>query len=110
MPKRIKVDNKKLFNLVKNGTPQKEIMKQFGFSNSSQLKVAYANALMEEGKAPEIKVSRAVKKKKAASREVKVSKRGSVSIPKNIIADLGFKQGDAFTVRKTKAGISLKKA
>ncbi len=37
-----------------------------------------------------------------------VSKRGSVVIPKAMIDEMGFKEGNRFTVRKTKSGISLK--
>ena len=50
MPKRIKVDGKKLAKTIKDGTPQAEVMKKFGFKNVTQLKVAYANVLMETGK------------------------------------------------------------
>ncbi|MCF8050303.1 MAG: hypothetical protein K9L59_03635 [Desulfobacterales bacterium] len=55
MPKRKKIDNKKLIQMVKDGKVQKEILEKFGFNTSTQLKIAYANALMDEGQAPEIK-------------------------------------------------------
>jgi hypothetical protein len=42
-------------------------------------------------------------------KEAIVSKRGSVVISKGLISELGFAEGDKFAVRKTKAGISLKK-
>jgi bifunctional DNA-binding transcriptional regulator/antitoxin component of YhaV-PrlF toxin-antitoxin module len=41
-------------------------------------------------------------------KEVAVSKRGSLIIPKELIEELGFKVGDLFMARKTKVGISLK--
>jgi hypothetical protein len=37
-----------------------------------------------------------------------VSKRGSVIINRILVAEMGFKEGDQFSVRKTKSGISLK--
>jgi hypothetical protein len=63
---------------------------------------------MEAGKAPEIKTSRA-SAKAAPVKDAFVSKRGSVVISKGLISEMGFAEGDKFAVRKTKAGISLKK-
>ena len=105
-----KVDGKKLLDMVKSGTEQKEMMKKFGFKTSTQLKVAYANALMKEGKAPEIKSGRKGKAPGKSKNEIKVNKRGSLIVPGPMVHAMGFKQGDAFRVRKTKAGVSLKKA
>ena len=107
MPKRKKVDSGKLIKAVKDGVAQKEIMTQFGFNNSSQLKVAYANALMETGAAPEIATPRASKAKKEVSREVIVGKPGSIIIPKGLVEELGHVQGDKFFVKKSKAGLTL---
>ena len=55
MPKKREIDNAALLKMVKEGITQSEIMEKFGFKSSPQLKVAYANALMESGEAPEIK-------------------------------------------------------
>ena len=41
--------------------------------------------------------------------EVTVGKRGSVIIPKDMAEGLGIAVGDKFSVRKTKAGIALRK-
>ena len=41
--------------------------------------------------------------------EVTVGKRGSVIIPKEMAEGLGIAVGDKFSVRKTKAGIALKR-
>jgi hypothetical protein len=109
MPRKKKVDNKKLIDMVKGGTAQKDIMKKLGFKTSTQLKVAYANALMEEGKAPEIKSGKKAKASGKGKNEIKVNKRGSLIVPGPLVQAMGFKQGDAFLVRKTKAGVSLKK-
>jgi hypothetical protein len=108
MPAKKKVDYKKLLKAVESGKPQAEIIKEFKFNTAAQFKSHYLDALIEAGKAPEIQTSRA----SAASSPVKeasVSKRGSVVISKDLISEMGFSEGDKFAVRKTKAGISLKK-
>jgi len=108
MPKKKAIDKKKLIKMIKDEAPQPEIMKAFGFKTSTQLKNAYMNALIEEGTVPAIQSGRQAGKK-APKKEVNVGKRGSIIIPKNIVSELGFSENDIFAVRKTKAGISLKK-
>ena len=108
MPKKKAIDKKKLVKMIKDETPQPEIMKAFGFKTSTQLKNAYMNALIEEGAVAPIKSGRK-SAKPAAKKEVNVGKTGSLIIPKGIVSELGFTQNDTFVVRKTKAGISLKK-
>ena len=104
MPAKKKVDGAKLIKMVESGKHQSEIMKAFKFNTAAQFKAHYLDALMKTGKAPEIKSGRA-SKKAAASKEVLVSKRGSVVIPKGMITEMGFKEGSKFVVRKTKSGI-----
>jgi len=108
MPAKKKVDYKKLLKAVQSGKPQAEIIKQFKFNTAAQFKNHYLDALIKAGKAPKIKTTRA-SSKAAAEKEAIVSKRGSVVISKGMISELGFAEGDKFAVRKTKAGISLKK-
>ena len=108
MPAKKKVDYKKLIKMVDSGKHQTEIMKAFKFNTTTQFKTHYLSALIETGKAPEIKAGRASSKTTLA-KEAKVSKRGSIIISKGLIDEIGFSEGDKFTVRKTKAGISLKK-
>ena len=55
MAKRIEIDSNALLKMIKEEKTQSEIMEKFGFKNSTQLKVAYANALMESGEALTIK-------------------------------------------------------
>lgn len=107
MPAKKKIDGAKLIKMVESGNHQKEIMKAFKLNTAAQLKAHYLDALMKAGKAPEIKSGRG-KAKANPSKEVMVSKRGSVVIPKALVDEMGFAQGEAFAVRKTKAGISLK--
>ena len=109
MPQRKKIDSKKLIQMVKDGKIQKELLDKFGFNTSTQLKVAYANALMDEGQAAEIKTGSKAKAPAKAKNEIKVNKRGSLIVPGPMVQASGYKQGDAFQIMKTKAGISLKK-
>jgi hypothetical protein len=83
-------------------------MKKMGFKTSIQLKTAYMRALIAEGKIPGIKGGRGVGKAKKV-KTVGVGKRGSIVISKDLVDSLGLGAGDKFTVRKTKAGIALKK-
>ena len=107
MPAKKKIDYKKLLKAVESGKPQSEIIKEFKFNTSTQLKNHYLDALMETGKAPAINTRRS-KSQASPSKEVSVRKSGSVIIPKLLIDEMGFSKGDKFAVRKTKAGISLK--
>jgi AbrB family looped-hinge helix DNA binding protein len=109
MAKRIRVDSEKLIQMVQKGTVQKEILEKFGLNTATQLKVAYADALITTGKAPAIQKSSRAAKSTQAARRVKIGKRGSIAIPKRIVEELGLKIGDTFQVRPSKAGISLKK-
>jgi len=103
-----KVDYTKLLKLIESGKHQAEIMKEFAFKTAAQFKNHYLSALMKAGKAPEIQTALATAKA-APAKEAFVSKRGSVVISKSLIGEMGFAEGEKFAVRKTKAGISLKK-
>jgi len=109
MPKKKALDTAKLIKMIEDETPQAEIMKKMGFKTSTQLKTAYMGALIAEGKIPGIKAGRGARKS-AKVKTVGVGKRGSIVIAKDLVESLGIGAGDKFTVRKTKAGIALKKA
>ena len=109
MPKKKAIDNAKLIKMVEDGVPRPEIMKKLNIKTSNQLTVAYAKAMMEMGKIPVIKGGRGGSATAKDSNEVTVGKRGSVIISKEMAESLGVAVGDKFTVRKTKAGIALKK-
>jgi hypothetical protein len=108
MPKKKAFDIKKFLKMVKDATPQKEIMKAFGFKTSTQVKNAHYRALVEAGEVPGIVGGRGAGKAVKA-KPIVVGKRGSVIISAEKVAELGIGAGDKFTVRKTKAGIALKK-
>ena len=108
MPKRKKIDNKDLLKMIKDGSPQPEIMEKFGFKNSIQLKVAYAHDLMDTGGAPEIKGKGRTIKAKPVNTKVAVNGRGSLIIPKALVDSMKIKVGQAFEVKKVASGLQLK--
>ena len=77
MPKKKSIDSKKLITMIEQGFPRPEIMEAFGFKTSTQLNTAYMNALVDEGKVPEIKSGRGGAAKSKVSNEAKVGKSGS---------------------------------
>ncbi|MBU0516215.1 MAG: AbrB/MazE/SpoVT family DNA-binding domain-containing protein [Proteobacteria bacterium] len=108
MPKRKPVDYKKLLQDLKRGVPQTEMMKRCGYKTSTQLKVAISNAIMSEGIIPRLVGGRGGKAVEV-NRKIKVNSRGSLIIPKQLVDLFGLKAGDSFEVRKSRAGLSLKK-
>ena len=108
MAKRKQIDGKALCKMIEEGSPQPEIMEKFDFKNSTQLKVAYANALMESGGAPKIKGKGRTKKVKSVNTKVMVNGRGSLIIPKVLIESMKIKEGQTFEVKLTKSGLQLK--
>ena len=109
MPKKKALDTAKLIKMIEDETPQSEIMKKMGFKTSTQLKTAYMGALIAEGKVSAIKGGRGAGKA-AKVKTVGVGKRGSIVIAKDMVESFGLGAGDKFTVRKTRAGVALKKA
>ena len=73
-----------------------------------RLKTAYMNALIAVGKAVAIKGGRGAGKAEKV-KLIGVGKKGSIIIPAEKVAELGIGTDEKFTVRKTKAGIALKK-
>ena len=110
MPRKAKkIDYAALLKMIEEQVTQKEIMEKFDFKTITQLKTSYANALMETGKAPKlIGKSKGLKPEKI-DRAVSVNKRGTLIIPKQVIEYLGLAEGETFEIRKSKAGLSLKK-
>jgi hypothetical protein len=109
MPKKKALDTAKMIEMVKEGSTLPEIMKKMGFKTSTQVRTAYMSALIAEGKVPAIKGARGAGKADKA-KTVGVGKRGSIILSKEIVEGLGIGAKDKFTVRKTRAGIALKKA
>jgi ABC-type methionine transport system ATPase subunit len=108
MPKKKAFDAKKLIKMVKDETHQQEIMKAFGFKTAAQIKAAHYRALVDAGDIPGIVGGRGAGKS-SKGKLIGVGKRGSIIIAAEKVAELGIGKDDKFTVRKTKAGIALKK-
>ncbi len=109
MAKKREIDNAGLLKMVKDGVNQSEIMDHFGFKTSIQLKVAYANALMESGEAPEIKGRGRTGKPRPVKTEVRVNARGSLILPKALVESFGIPAGEKFEVTKKGSTLQLKK-
>lgn len=108
MPKKKVFDAKKLVKMVKDETHQQEIMKAFGFRTVGQVKTAYLKALVESGEIPGIIGGRGGSKAPKA-KPIGVGKLGSIIISAEKVTELGIGAEDKFSVRKTKAGIALKR-
>ena len=106
--KKKSIDGAKLIKMVEDKVSRPEIMKKLNIKTSNQLTVAYARAQMEAGKIPQIAGGRGGATAGDAN-QITVGKRGSVIIPKEMAKGIGIAVGDKFSVRKTKAGIALKK-
>ena len=107
MPKKKVINEKALIKAITDKLPQSQILKKFGFKTSTQLNNAYLKALINIGKAPAIEKSK--KKAAAADDTIKVGKSGSLIVKKGMVAEFGYKTGDTFAVKATKAGIRLVK-
>ncbi len=108
MSRKKALNTAKLIKMIDDEIPQAEIMKKMGFKTSTQLKTAYMGALIAEGKVPAIQ--RRGGGKVAKVKAIGVGKRGSVILSKELVESLGIGAKDKFTVRKTRAGIALKKS
>ncbi|MDJ0784861.1 MAG: hypothetical protein QNJ22_23045 [Desulfosarcinaceae bacterium] len=108
MPKKKAINEKALIKAITDKLPQAQVIKKFGFKTSAQMRSAYLTALINTGKAPAIEKSK--KKAGAVSTAIKVGKRGSLIVPKALVESFGYKEGDTFAVKSTKAGIRLVKA
>ena len=77
---------------------------------SGSLKKMYFDALVEGGKIKGILTAREVKKTQAKPKELSIGKRGTILLSKPLLVDqLGFKEGDRFTIAKRKDSIILRK-
>ena len=106
----MKEEAKKLIEMVKKEIPDKEIMKQLGIQTKASLKRMYYDALVEAGKIKDILTEKEVKKAVPKKRALSVTKRGTILLGRTLVVDqLGFKEGDKFTVSKRKDSIILRK-
>ena len=101
---------KKLIEMVKKGIPDKEIMEKLGIQTKASLKKMYYDALVEAGKIKDIVTERKSKKARTRRRPLTIGKRGTIILSNKLLVDqLGFKNGDKFSVAKRKDSIIMKK-
>lgn len=108
MPPKKQIDEAALLKMVQDGVPQEEIRTRFGFRTSTQLKVAYTNALMNAGQVPSLARAREGRGERLGPGTVTVNKRGSLVLARALVERLGLKEGDAFTVEKVRGGLSFR--
>jgi len=107
----MKGDGKKIIDMVRKGIPDREIMKELGIQTKASLKKMYYDALVEAGKIKDIMTESKMKKARGPrKRPVTIGKRGTILLSKPLLVEqLGFKQGDKFTVSKRMDRIILRK-
>lgn len=107
----MKEEAKKIIDMVKMGVPDKEIMKELGIQTKASLKKMYYDALVEAGKIKDIMTERKLKKVAGPrKRGLTIGKRGTILLSKPLLVDqLGFKEGDEFTVAKRRDSVILRK-
>lgn len=108
MAKKKVIDLKALIKAVESGLPRKKIMNQFGFSSPVQVNTYYLDALIDTGRARAISRRKPKAGQGKGQNTVKVTKRGSISVSKELIEEMGYQEGDSFIVNKTRAGLILK--
>ncbi|MHA2408498.1 MAG: hypothetical protein ACXACA_09055 [Candidatus Ranarchaeia archaeon] len=106
----MKVDPKKIIDMVRKEIPDKEIMRQLGIQTKASLKRMYLDALVEAGKVKHIMTERKKKKEAPRRRDLTIGKRGTILLSNALLIDqLRFKKGDKFSVAKRKDSIVLRK-
>ena len=107
----MKAEAKKIIEMVKQGIPDKEIMKEFGIQTKASLKKMYFDALVEAGRIKDIITERRLRRVAGPrKRTLIIGKRGTILLSKPLIVDqLGFKTGDKFSIAKRRDSIILRK-
>ena len=100
----------KLIEMVEKGMTAKEIKKELGIKSKAPLRRMYFDALVKAGKIKGILTEREVKKGPRKRRALTIGKRGTILLSKPLVGkQLGFREGDKFTVTKRRDSIILKK-
>lgn len=102
--------NEKLIEMVEKGMTAREIKKVLGIKSRAPLRRMYYDALVKAGKIEGIMAERQVKGGRSRRRPLSVGKRGTMLLSKPLLLQqLGFKEGDKFSVVKGRDRIILKK-
>jgi bifunctional DNA-binding transcriptional regulator/antitoxin component of YhaV-PrlF toxin-antitoxin module len=106
----MKADSKKLIDMVNKGMNAAEIRKAFGIKPKAPLRRMYYDALVKAGKIRDIVSERRVRKRLRKRRTLAIGKRGTILLSKPLLVNqLGFKEGDKFSVTKRRDRIVLKR-
>jgi hypothetical protein len=106
----MKAGPKKLIEMVNKGMTAREIRKELDIKSKAPLKKIYYDALVKTGKVKGISADRKAKKGQAKGRALTIGKRGTILLSKPLlIKQLGFKEGDRFSVIKRRDRVILKK-
>ncbi|MFO8163563.1 MAG: AbrB/MazE/SpoVT family DNA-binding domain-containing protein [Thermodesulfobacteriota bacterium] len=106
----MKEEYEKLIEMVKKNVPDKEMMEKLGLQSKATLKKMYYDALVEAGKIKDILTEKEATKETAKRKTFSIGKRGTMTLSKALLVDeLGFKEGDTFTVSVRKDNIILRK-
>jgi hypothetical protein len=95
-------------SMIRSGKTDKEIMAKLGIKSKATLVKKHYQEMVEAGKVRPIPAATRGRPKKIKT-DVKVGKRGTVTVKANLIKMFGFKPGNVFEVKRTKGGILLKK-
>lgn len=103
-PKKRLVQHNSLVQAIEMATPKNEIMEKFGIKTYSQFKLAYIDALLALGM---VTAPYQPPKSKPVNKTVSVNARGSLTIPKALVAELDLDLEATFEVEKSVDGISI---
>ena len=106
----MKADSEKLIDMVNKGMTAGEIRKALGIKSKAPLKKMYYDALVKAGKISDIARARQVRRRRPKRRALAIGKRGTILLSKPLLVNqLGFKEGDRFSVTKRRDRIVLEK-
>lgn len=94
---------------IKAGKEVPEIMKELGIKSKATLQRQYLDELVDAGKAKPLPSARRGRGPKALRDTAKVGKRGTVTVPSEMVDHFGFKPGDKFKISKRGDRIILAK-
>jgi len=100
----------KLIEMVEKGMSVREIKRELGIKSRATLRGMYYDALVRAGRIKDIGRGSTVKREPRKRRALTIGKRGSILLSKLLLVNqLGFKEGDKFSVARRGGSIILKK-
>lgn len=100
----------KIIEMVERGMTAKEVKKALGIKSMATLRRMYYDALVKAGRIKDMVTGSKVKKGPRKRRALTIGKRGTILLSKPLLIDqLGFKEGDKFSVAKARDSIILRK-